>query len=73
MWWPLPSILSGKFGLSFSPFLKRINQENKNKEKRAVNAKRVILDWGLPARGQPAPPTLVPSPSRPQDPDLGPL
>jgi hypothetical protein len=50
MWWPLPSILSGKFGLSFSPFLKRINQENKNKEKRAVNAKRVILDWGFPAR-----------------------
>jgi hypothetical protein len=32
------------------PISQRRNQENKNKQKKAVNAQRVLLDWGFPAR-----------------------
>jgi hypothetical protein len=59
MWWPLPSILSGKFRLSFSPFLKRINQENKkNKNKKGCECEKGYSGFRFPSQGQPAPPTL---------------
>ncbi len=60
-------------------FILPISQKNKSgKQKQKQNKKGCECEkgssgLGFPSQGQPAPPTLVPSPSRPQDPDLGPL